>query len=264
MSWLTLVVACGSLRQVFGKKFTDWTLYWSANSSVLLWHRDAVYNIIIICVLGSRSRRPIVRNRNNMCHRMCVDVVAAALLLYTTRLVHTHTHTHAIASVVYTGVVCPFRCTGGICSDCGGSGEGQIVYLLTSLTCWCSLVNVLRVKHLLFFIRPSLLCSPRSAAIILARRRFVVVVVVYSPPSLKHRHRMRISLHRCSERAKPRRQGEKTGGDEPHIIRGRRAHYKACSFNIIVSSGPCETAPAAKESRELSVPPYPRRRKFHR
>lgn len=47
--------------------------------------------------------------------------------------------------------VCPFRCTGG------GSGEGQIVYvyLLTSLTCWCSLVNVLRVKHLLFFPHPS-------------------------------------------------------------------------------------------------------------
>lgn len=48
-----------------------------------------------------------------------------------------------------------------------------------------------------FFICPSLLCSPLSAAIILPRRRFVViVVVVYSPPSLEHRHRMRISLHR--------------------------------------------------------------------
>lgn len=84
---------------------------------------------------------------------MCADVVATALLLYTTRLVHTLTYaqTYAIASVVYTGVVCPFRCTGGISCDGGGSGEGQIVYLLTSLTCWCSLVNVLRVKHLLFF-----------------------------------------------------------------------------------------------------------------
>lgn len=84
---------------------------------------------------------------------MCADVVATALLLYTTRLVHTLTyaHTYAIASVVYIGVVCPFRCTGGISCDDDGSGEGQIVYLLTSLTCWCSLVNVLRVKHLLFF-----------------------------------------------------------------------------------------------------------------
>lgn len=91
---------------------------------------------------------------------MCTDVVAAALLLYTTRLVHTLTHasrthayTYALASVVYIGVVCPFRCTGGIGygGGGGGSGEGQIVYLLTSLTCWCSLVNVLRVKHLLFF-----------------------------------------------------------------------------------------------------------------
>lgn len=141
---------------------------------------------------------------------MCADVVVTALLLYTTRLVHTLTHTYvALASGVYTGVVCPFRCTGGIGlgGGGGGGGEGQIVYLLTSLTCWCSLVNVLRVKHLLFFIRPSLLCSPLSAAIILPRRRFVVVVVVvvYSPPSLEHRHRMRISLHRRRRRKRHER-----------------------------------------------------------
>lgn len=131
---------------------------------------------------------------------------------------HTHTHTYALASVVYTGVVCLFRCTGD-----GGSGEGQIVYLLTSLTCWCSLVNVLRVKHLLFFIRPSLLCSPLSAAIILPRRRFVVVVVVYySSPSLKHRHRMRISLHRCSERQAVLAEGEDRRGRTTYYTRAAR------------------------------------------
>lgn len=90
-------------------------------------------------------------------------------------------------------------------------------------------------------------------AIILPRRRFVVVV--YSPPSLKHRHRMRISLHRCSERHTTVAEGEDWRGRTTYYTRAR-AHYNACSFNIIVSSGPCETAPAAKESRELSVPPY--------
>lgn len=69
--------------------------------------------------------------------------------------------------------VCPFRCSGG-----GGSGEGQIVYvyLLTSLTCWCSLVNVLRVKHLLFFPHPP--TSPLSVSL----AHDLLLLLPFSPP----------------------------------------------------------------------------------
>jgi len=127
------------------------------------------------------------------------------------------THTYALASVVYTGVVCLFRCIGG-----GGSGEGQIVYLLTSLTCWCSLVNVLRVKHLLFSSVRLSYALLSAAAIILPRRRFVVVVVVYSPSSLEHRHRMRISLHRYSERQAAVAEGKDWRGRTTYYTRAAR------------------------------------------
>jgi len=167
----------------------------------------------------------------------------------------THTHTYAIASVVYTGVVCPFRCTGGIGCGGSGSGEGQIVYLLTSLTCWCSLVNVLRVKHLLFFSSVRLLCSPLSAAIILPRRRFVVVVV-YSPPSLKHRHRMRISLHRCSERQAMVAEGEDWRGRTTYYTRAART-LRGVQLQYYCLVWPVRDCPGGKRIPRVLCPSSP-------
>lgn len=128
--------------------------------------------IVIICATGCA---PMLLLPHSSCTRRGLST-------------HSHTHTHAaLASGVYTGVVCPFRCTGGIgLGGGGGSGEGQIVYLLTSLTCWCSLVNVLRVKHLLFF-HPSVslllssLCRYYTPSPSLCRRVFSSVSWASSP-----------------------------------------------------------------------------------
>lgn len=107
------------------------------------------------------------------------------------------------------------------------------MYLLTSLTCWCSLVNVLRVKHLLFSVRrrPSLTttlllplcrccCCAAAAALLFAqlpRRRFVVVahaVVLHFAASS--------SPDEESLFGRRTRRAHRNG---PHIIRGRaRAH----------------------------------------
>lgn len=131
---------------------------------------------------------------------MCADVVVTALLLYTTRLVHTLTHTHTPLS--------PPECTPVwyvlFAAPVALVSAAAVVVGRVKL-CTFSPLSLVGVHWSMFYgsntcffsIRPSLLCSPLSAAIILPRRRFVVV---YSPPSLEHRHRMRISLHRRRHR----------------------------------------------------------------
>lgn len=194
---------------------------------------------------------------------MCADVVVTALLLYTTRLVHTlthihtHIHTHtslsppectpvwyvlfaapvALVSAVVVGRVklctfSPLSLVGVHWSMFYGSNtcfffsSVRLSYALLSLPLLYSLAVAL---------------SSSSSCILL---RLLSIVTGWE--SL---FTAAAAVNATSDRGRGRR---KTGGDGPHIIRGRRTHYKARSFNIVVSSGPCETAPAAaKESREL-------------
>lgn len=116
-----------------------------------------------------------------------------------------------------------------------------------------------------FFIRPSLLCSPLSAAIILPRRRFVVVVVVvYSPPSLKHRHRMRISLHRCSELQAIEAEGEDWRGRTTYYTRAART-LRGVQLQYYCLVWPVRDCPGGKRiPRVLRPSPHLRRRKFLR
>jgi hypothetical protein len=126
-----------------------------------------------VCTWESIAREPIARDCNNMCRRMCADVLTAHSSCVHAYDVHTPLSPPPESS---TGTpVCPFRCSVGY-----GSGEGQIVYvyLLTSLTCWCSLVNVLRVKHLLFF-------SSSAAFRLSCTRPLLLLPLPFSP------------LHRC-------------------------------------------------------------------